>query len=59
MDTSNKKIVTINKTSDLKYTMDITRKGILSYKISASTIKEGPFQSGKNVSTSSSYGKLL
>jgi hypothetical protein len=58
MDKSNKKIVNINKTSDLKYTLTVTWKRILSYNISASTIKEGPFRSGKNL-IPSSYSKFL
>jgi hypothetical protein len=50
MDTSNKKIVTISEAaSTLKYTVTIMSSGTFSYKMSASTIKEGPYAAGGNL----------
>jgi hypothetical protein len=50
MYTSNKTIVTISgAASTLKYTVTIMSSGTFSYKISASTIKEGPYAAGENL----------
>ncbi|XP_031551961.1 receptor-type tyrosine-protein phosphatase kappa-like [Actinia tenebrosa] len=45
----NREIVTINRTRDLRYAINITGNGTFSYKISATTIEEGPYKSGDNI----------
>lgn len=58
-DTSNKETVIINRTSDLQYTLNVTKNRVLSFKISATTIKEGPYQSGNIAIPSDRKGKLF
>ncbi|XP_031551959.1 receptor-type tyrosine-protein phosphatase F-like [Actinia tenebrosa] len=48
-DTSNNKTVTISASADLIYSINVTKNGILSYKISATTVKEGPYADGKDI----------
>ena len=47
MDTSNKTIVTIKGASELRYIINTTKKGMLSFNVSATTIKEGPYAAGE------------
>ncbi|XP_031556240.1 uncharacterized protein LOC116293001, partial [Actinia tenebrosa] len=48
-ETFNDKTVTISGSADLNYSINVTKNGILSYKISATTVKEGPYADGKDI----------
>ena len=56
MDTSNKTNVTIKGASELGYIINTTKKGMLSFNVSATTIKEGPYAAGPNIDIPS-HGK--